>query len=402
MPAIRLLKKVNLNGEWKMVPVPRNKTSWDTDKVVLNGNPVKAPDGMFYLQWRHRGKLVSKSVGPNARTAVNRWRTKQWDEDEGAVEIPTAHSAVTLQQAVDSYVADTKSTKSVSTARHYRQILEWFLTHTKKEMISEFTRQDILGVFSAGRQAGLNQKTINKRAIVTLAALRRAGAKIEMLKGDWPRTVEKTVGVYDPADLTKFLAACSPDEQDIFRTFLLTGFRHMEVATLEWADIDWKQKTVSVRSKADLGFYIKTYEERSVPMFPGLLECLQTRFKGHMKQRLIFPSPAHPKRPDYGGEAIDYHMLERCKEVALRAGVNCGRCADSKGRKCSEHPTCVQWNLHKFRHTYPTMLLRDGMDIRTVQKLLGHKSITTTEKYLTALKMSDIHLKVENTTLSEF
>ena len=82
MPSISLLKKVNVDGEWKFAPVPRNKTSWATDKVMLNGKPVKAPDGMFYLQWREKGKRLRKSVGPNARTAVNRWKLKQWDVDE--------------------------------------------------------------------------------------------------------------------------------------------------------------------------------------------------------------------------------------------------------------------------------------------------------------------------------
>ena len=46
-------------------------------------------------------------------------------------------------------------------------------------------------------------------------------------------------------------------------------------------------------------------------------------------------------------------------------------------------------STHKFRHTFATQLIRRGVDVRTVQELLGHSSLQTTAKYL----HSDMRMK---------
>ncbi len=54
-----------------------------------------------------------------------------------------------------------------------------------------------MALFATGRSEDLNQKTINKRVIVMLQAMRRAGRTIQLHKGDWPRTVDKRVEIYE-------------------------------------------------------------------------------------------------------------------------------------------------------------------------------------------------------------
>lgn len=63
---------------------------------------------------------------------------------------------------------------------------------------------------------------------------------------------------------------------------------------------------------------------------------------------LVFPSPTHPKRRNYGGDAPDAHHLELCKEITLRAKLNCNNCRDSRGERCSNHPVREHWFLHKL------------------------------------------------------
>ena len=110
-------------------------------------------------------------------------------------------------------------------------------------------------MFARGREKRakgrpLNQKTINKRVIIMLNAMRSQGAVIEMKRGDWPKTIDKKIEIYQHEELKRFFNACNPEKRIIFQVFLCTGFREKEVATLAWSDIHWKEGKLAVSAKA--------------------------------------------------------------------------------------------------------------------------------------------------------
>jgi integrase len=144
---------------------------------------------------------------------------------------------------------------------------------------------------------------------------------------------------------------------------------------------------------------------------PGsLLDKLKTRQK-NSQSLLVFPSAPHPTRKSYGG-GVDAHMLEKCKEIALRAGLNCGHCEGtytvkrSKTRKekvpysCKTHPRCERWYLHKWRHTYASHMI-GVLGLKGLQLAMGHKDIATTSKYLHFLGDDGIKEKVEASVLAK-
>ena len=71
------------------------------------------------------------------------------------------------------------------------------------------------------------------------------------------------------------------------------------------------------------------------------------------------------------------HQLRHLKELVKNAGLNCGNC-----KTCVASEQCEGWFLHKFRATFCTTLLRSGMDLRTVQRLMGHSDLASTMRYL--------------------
>lgn len=398
-----LKKYLSHNGKWQFFPVVNVNGRPKPELVIIDGKPRRGTAGTFYLDWRENGQRRTRSVGTSPREALDAWQLQSGifaGEIEAPEEEPKAAStSTTIRAAVDSYLAEVKATKGDATWRAYSADLAWFQKVSKKHYVDQLGRSDAMKLFAAGRDEDLNQKTINKRVIVMLQAMRRAGANIQLHKGDWPRTIDKRVEIYEREELTRFFKACNPEERLIFQVFLCSGFRSREVSCLTWEDVDWKAGTLSVRPKPEFGFTPKSYEERTVPIPSALLESLRARWKKHQSATLIFPTPPHPKRKNYGGDKPDAHLLELGKEIAYRAELNCKRCKTQQG-KCSDGPFCQKFYLHKWRHTFATQMLQSGIDIKTLQTLLGHKNIATTEKYLKSLRLDDLRHKVEASTLA--
>jgi integrase/recombinase XerD len=397
-----LKKYINVNGKWRFVPVARHDGKPTPKTVLIDGIPTHSRAGTFYLEWRQDGKRIQQPVGTSPQGALEAWRVQcgVLADPDGVPEIEANERNTVIPTAVDVFLRQVKATKSEATHDGYDVDLQWFKSKIGKHYVSAVTRDDIIRLMAMGREEGLNQKTINKRLIVTLMALRNAGATIEMKKGDWPKTTDNDVEIYEEDELKAFFGACDVDEKLLFQVYLFTGFRNREVATLTWDSVDFKRNQLSVKPRADFRFVPKSYEERGVRV-PAALIALLKQHQKHSKGKLVFPTRPHPKRPNYGGDSPDAHHLELCKKIAHRAELNCGTCKSTKG-KCKTTANCEQWYLHKFRHTFATNMLRSGMDIKSLQTLLGHKSLATTEKYLKALNLDKLEHQVETSTLRSF
>ncbi len=414
-----------MNEKWQFVPVVRDaKGTPDPRLVLVDGEAISSKGGTFYLEFKNLGKRRQESVGTVPRAALEAWRTKRAvltgliEPEEEPEEV---QRGLTIDQAIQKYLVEVEATKKKSTFRQYSRELEWFRMHCKKHYVSQLDRSDAMGLFARGRKElfndePLNQKTINRRVIIMLRAMRSQGAAIALKKGDWPKTIDKKVEIYQPEELKAFLAACAPEERLIFQLFLMTGFREREVATLKWTDIHWREGKLAVSAKPELGFTPKSYEERGVPVPMSLIDTLRKR-KRTSSSLLFFPTLPHPTRPEYGqGDSPDGHLLELCKEIAFRAGLNCGHCEgeytvyvlkkgvqqkEKRAYKCDTSPRCANWYLHKFRHTFATNILQ-SVDIRSLQVMLGHKNIATTEKYLKSLRLDQLRDKIESSALAAY
>ena len=409
---VNLKKYLAHDGKWQFFPVLKVNGKPRPEAVLIDGEPVKGTTGKFYLDFRQDGKRIQKPCGSTPREALDEWRKQQAILD-GVIEAPEEESAplpldhLSIASAAATFLDQVLATKTAGTYDAYRSDLNWFKEHVRHRTVGKVNREEILRLLGKGREMGLAQSSINRRVMIGLLALRNAGSELRLKKGDWPKVPESDVEIYEPEELEWFFAACNPTEKIIFQTFLLSGFRMREVATLTWNDVDERRSTLRVRKRPEYKFAPKSHETRDVVVPRALIALLQEHRK-KIKGQLAFPTSPHPKRPNYGGDKPDAHHLELCKRIAYRAGLNCGFCdlstVDKHGKKrkrlCAEGPYCENWYLHKWRHTYATRMLKDRrMDIKDLQVVLGHKHIATTEIYLKALRVDALQPMVENSSL---
>jgi site-specific recombinase XerD len=137
----------------------------------------------------------------------------------------------------------------------------------------------------------------------------------------------------------------------ILATLYTTGLRASELCRLQGTDIDSERMVVLVRQG-------KGKRDRQVPLLPDLLPQLRRYWKLYGLQSWLFPG-------------------RRVSEPLTRHGVHhiCDQAGHAAQLKKAMYP-------HLMRHTYATHLLEAGMDLRSMQLLLGHASLSSTSIYL--------------------
>jgi integrase/recombinase XerD len=407
--AVKLLKKIKLNNTWKLAPALFDtKGRVRRDHVMIEGRDEVHAEGAYYLEWWSDGIRTREAAGPDAFLAAEKARKKQAERAavmNGIVPEPVIEpkdDRTRLKTAVEKYTDYVRYQRSLRTFRTYRPILKSFGDFCPKAYVEDVDRMDLLDFATDCLKQGHNGKTVYNKLVVISQLLKQHGREKLLQPSDWPSFVETVRPIYEDSELTKIFKACTPDEEIRFKFYLMTGFRDAEGRAVTWRDIDVKNTAVRVTAKPAWGFRPKNWEEREVPVPEKLIKMLQ-RF------RPAKASIDDPVFPSATGKP-DSAMLEKLKAVAFRAGLNCGRCATShklddgtiRVNRCSVGPFCTRWFLHKFRHTYATRHLQDGIDIRTLQQWMGHRDIASTMIYLKGVRNSDIQTRLNKGSIAAF
>lgn len=143
----------------------------------------------------------------------------------------------------------------------------------------------------------------------------------------------------------------------LLKTLYATGLRVSEAVKLKAADIDGERMTVRVEQG-------KGRKDRYAALSPRLLQDLRAYWRAYRPGAWLFPGQP-PERHLPAGTA--YTIYTRAK---LAAGIKKGG------------------GIHALRHAFATHMLEAGVDLRTLQELLGHRSIGTTQRYLHVTRKS--------------
>jgi site-specific recombinase XerD len=192
----------------------------------------------------------------------------------------------------------------------------------------------------------------------TVCALRFLYTKT--LRRDWliehipfPKKEKRLPVVLSIEEVSRLLACVrTVKSRTILQTMYGAGLRLMETLCLKTEDIDGQRMVILVRQG-------KGRRDRYVTMSPTLLQTLRDYYKEYRPEgEWLFPSRNVER-------ATDASSIQRaCRRAARRAGLT------------------KRVTTHTLRHSFATNLLEQGVDLRTIQILLGHGNLNTTAAYL--------------------
>lgn len=251
--------------------------------------------------------------------------------------------------------------------------------HIGKIRIDKLTTHDIQQFYNLMKEEGRCQEHETKGYALASSTVRRmhgvlrqapeTAAMLRMIPRNPMDNVQipvldyRTMQVYNKEELEIFKEAIKnePEWYDFFYTEITTGLRQGELCGLMWSDFDEKAGTLTIHrtrlrtndGKVRTGATKTDAGKRKILLPKSTAQLLRERSKKSYNE-WIFYNPLRPEEP------MDPHVAYRAlKRIQESAGLPSIR-------------------FHDLRHTFATMALGNGMDIKTLSAVIGHKSSATT------------------------
>lgn len=326
----------------------------------------------IWVDGKLNGKRYRKAMGTSDWARAERRIHALQDKPNSA-----AATGLTIKKCIESYVRDCHARKLAdSTIVNYRFTLNGFVSFCENRGITDISEIDTqtLSDFRSGRTATDRRDPTKKRPIQPstqrkeLECLRAFGSFC--VRHDWmtrnfaqdirpPRNTDTPTMPFSADEIAALLSACDRIENNyresaarariraraLLLTFLYSGMRISDVVLLRRGHVDMATGKILVRTaKTNTPVYIKLH--------PDAVAALKTL---PVDGDFFFWSGNGKWRSAAGSARRTVYCLAKLANIQARP--------------------------HRFRDTFSVNLLLLGEDLRTVQLLLGHASIKTTEKH---------------------
>jgi len=225
--------------------------------------------------------------------------------------------------------------------------IEKFINTRRKQGINIYTLRKILVTLGQIMAYAVRHKYIDYNPVREAERPRESGAELKGIK------------VLTPQEIQAFLNAVTDQKyKTLFMLAVMSGARQGELLGLKWSDLDLINNQINIQRTFTKGRFFDTktrYSRRKIDLGPMVMLELKKWKLACLKSDLdlIFPNEA-------GGPTNYSNMVQRYYRKALKdAGIS-------------------QIRFHDLRHTYCSLLLSQGENVKYIQTQMGHSSPTVT------------------------
>jgi integrase/recombinase XerC len=305
---------------------------------------------------------------------------------------------ITLARAVEGFLAYLSDERRFSprTIEAYRSDLERFLDFWSEEFANlpaaktPLAKVDTLSIRS--HLAFLHRGELSNRSLSRHLSTLRSFFRWACREGHIEknparglpqprvaRTLPRALTLADTEQLLDTADEGNLPEREValFELLYATGLRVSEAAGLDLADLDLESRLVRVMGKGS--------RERIVPFGDSAAEAL----RGYLPVRSALTARSRHNNDDNDDEDEPLFVNARGGRLTTRSMARLLK----RRLRAAGLPTGI--SPHALRHTFATHLLQAGADLRAIQELLGHASLSTTQKYthLDAARLSEVYRK---------
>lgn len=268
----------------------------------------------------------------------------RFHSDMVSVERLSENSASTYEECAKIFLNWLQKEEIKLAAVNPQVLISYLIWRRTEQKCDELTiAKDISGLRALGSYL-LRQKMWPENHAMLLERPKASRALPKVL------SVEQVDSILDAIDTTQALGI---RDRALFELIYSCGLRISEAATLQVSNLHLKERLLIVRGKGD--------KERMVPFGISAKEKLE-QYLMEVRPLLVGSKIVSEVFVNYRGEPMSRKGIwKNFKALEVKAGVHA--------------------KVHTLRHSFATHLLAGGMDLRSVQELLGHSDLATTTIY---------------------
>lgn len=302
----------------------------------------------WYIDYYAGYKRRREKIGPSKRQAETVLKKRMVQVAENRFLEVEKFEKIKFEKMTELYLENYSKPNKKSSRRDVTSInnLKPFFAG---KYLHEITPLD-MEKYKRGRQGKVSNATVNRevaclkhiftKAIEWGIVKKNPGKKVKLL-----RERNTRLRYLDEKEIRRLYDACAEHLKPIVIVALNTGMRKEEILSLKWKDLDYRIRTISILDT-------KNGESRKIPMNDSVYRTLL----------------------DIGKKADSPWVF--CKKNGERYG-NVRKAFEGARKRAG----IVDFRFHDLRHTFASHLVMAGVDLRTVQELLGHKSFEMTLRY---------------------